>query len=76
MANIVIRDADHYLDLLSAGKIAPEREATCPECGGRMRVRVQEVGEELRIWMNCAQCKAVNHADRGPKFAGWETLRS
>ena len=67
---------DDYLDALSAGQVKPQREATCPECGGCMHVRVQEVGAELRVWMNCDQCKGVNHADRGLRFPGWEKVRA
>jgi hypothetical protein len=69
-----IRSMDDYMDALDRGLIAPERETTCPECGGVMHVRAQEVGDTLRLWMNCDQCKMVNHGDRGPKFPGWEVL--
>ncbi len=69
-----IKNMDDYMDALAEGLIAPKRETTCPECGGVMQVRVQEVGDTLRVWMNCEQCKMVNHGDGGPKFPGWEAL--
>ena len=65
---------DAYMDALDRGLVTPEREIPCPECGGVMHVGVQEVGNTLRSWMNCDQCKALNHGDRGPKFPGWEKL--
>jgi predicted RNA-binding Zn-ribbon protein involved in translation (DUF1610 family) len=71
-----MQEMDDYLDALSAGRVEPEREIRCPRCGGLMHVRAQEVGQELRVWMKCDQCGAVNHADRGPRFPGWEALRS
>lgn len=70
-----MQEMDKYIDALSAGRVVPEREIACPRCGGRMSVRAQEVGQELRVWMKCDQCEAANHVDRGPKFPGWEELR-
>ena len=69
-----IKTMDDYVDAVDRGLIPPERETACPECGGVMHVRVQEVGNSLRMWMNCERCKKVNHGDRGPKFPGWEAL--